>query len=488
MNVHTRPPPRGVSFQLAYYEEPQASSLRFTEEPQAGSLRHCETNMKNPLSILFVDDDEDFGEGCARWFEKKGYRVAQSIAGQDGIDLCAHHDFDVAILDWNLPGLCGLELVQRMRQSNPDTEVIVLTGEGTINNAVESMRLGVFDFQTKPFPMSDLERRCLAAVERRKLKKENTQLREVITRTKKPAIETIGNSAPMRRLFSLIDRVAPTDKAVLIQGESGTGKELVAAAIHAGSPRADKPSVTVNCAALPEQLVESELFGHEKGSFTGATAMKPGLFEVADGSTLFIDEIGEMPPTLQPKLLRVLEDGSLRRIGSAKERRVDVRIVAATNCDMAKEVAEGRFREDLYYRINVMSLELPPLRNRGADIVTLLDHFVGDEHELDDQARTAMIAYAWPGNIRQLINVVERAKILSDDNVITLDELPNEFQRSAANHDDSGKVPIGSLLALQRDHIAEVLQRENGNKSKAARVLGIERRKLYRMMEKYGIS
>lgn len=444
--------------------------------------------MAHPLNILFVDDDEDFGEGCARWFEKKGYRVALSTNGQDAMEICSQHDFDIAILDWNLPGLCGLELVQRMRESHSETEVIVLTGEGTINNAVESMRLGVFDFQTKPFPMGDLERRCLAAIERRKLRKENTQLREVITRTKKPAIEMIGDSAPMRRLFSLIDRVAPTDKAVLIQGESGTGKELVAAAIHAGSPRADRPMVTVNCAALPEQLVESELFGHEKGSFTGATAMKLGLFEVADGSTLFIDEIGEMPLTLQPKLLRVLEDGSLRRIGSAKERQVDVRIVAATNRVMAEAVANGTFREDLYYRINVMSLELPALRNRGQDIETLIDYFLGDQHTLDPEARAALITYAWPGNIRQLINTLERAKILADESCITMDDLPKELHRSSAVAEGIPNEPVGSLLTLQRDHIAEVLQRENGNKSKAARALGIERRKLYRMMEKHGIS
>jgi len=444
--------------------------------------------MANPLNILFVDDDEDFGEGCARWFKRKGYQVAISTSGQDGLDLCNHHDFDIAILDWNLPALCGLELVQRMRESHPDTEIIVLTGEGTINNAVESMRLGVFDFQTKPFPMGDLECQCLAAMERRKLKKENTQLREVITRSKKPAHRMIGQSERMQKLFSLIDRVAPTEKSVLIQGETGTGKELVAAAIHASSSRADKPMVTLNCAALPEQLVESELFGHEKGSFTGATAMKPGLFEVADGSTLFIDEIGEMPLALQPKLLRVLEDGSLRRIGSAKERHVDVRIIAATNRDIAQAVAEGGFREDLYYRINVMTLELPPLRQRGKDIELLIEHFVGEDYELDAEAHAALVAHDWPGNIRQLINLIERAKILSDDNIITMDELPQSMRRPSAISTNSPEEIPGSLMILQRDHITDVLQRENGNKSKAARVLGIERRKLYRMMEKHGIG
>lgn len=448
--------------------------------------------MTAPIEILFVDDDTDFIEGCVRWFEKKGHRVSQTTSGQDGIDRCSKQEFDVVILDWNLPGLSGIELVQRMIESNPDTEVIVLTGEGTINNAVESMRLGAFDFQTKPFPMGDLERRCIAAVERRHLKKENTQLRELITRTKKPASSVIGTSEPMQRLSRMIARVAPTDKAVLIQGESGTGKELVAQAIHAGSPRGGRPMVTINCAALPENLVESELFGHEKGSFTGATAMKLGLFEVADGSTLFIDEIGELPLALQPKLLRVLEDGSLRRIGSHKERRVDVRIVAATNRDMKTEVDAGRFREDLYYRINVMALDLPPLRERDGDVELLVKHFLGPDHELTDDARQALIAYSWPGNIRQLINALERAKVLAEDGQITMSDLPEEVRQlnslvHSADSENAALPTVGSLIVLQREHITEVLNRENGNKSKAAKALGIERRKLYRMMEKHGI-
>jgi DNA-binding NtrC family response regulator len=439
------------------------------------------------FDILFVEDDPDFSSGCIRWFKKQGHRVQHTTSGQDAIHQCAQRDFDIAVLDWNLPGLSGLELVQRMIEAHPETEIIVLTGEGTIEKAVESMRLGVFDFVTKPFPMSDLERRCRAALERRQLRKENTQLREVIDRSKRSAPRMIGESAPLKKLLRLIERVAPTDKAVLIQGESGTGKELVAQAVHAGSTRSARPLVTVNCAALPEQLVESELFGHEKGAFTGATSATPGLFEVADRSTLFIDEIGELPLALQPKLLRVLEDGSMRRVGSNKERRVDVRIVAATNRNLAEEVAEGRFREDLYYRINVMSLELPPLRERIGDVSLLVDHILGKSWSIDDDARQALVSHAWPGNIRQLINTLDRAQILADDGVITLEDFPQEIAESSPTPQRE-KSSDGSLESLQRARIVEVLHQEDGNKSQAARVLGIDRRKLYRMMKQYGLG
>ncbi|QDV12871.1 Nitrogen regulation protein NR(I) [Rosistilla oblonga] len=439
------------------------------------------------LDILFVDDDSDFAAGCIRWFQKNGHCVTHTTRGQDGVAQCEKLDFDIAVLDWNLPGLSGLELVQRIRDAAAETEIIILTGEGTIENAVESMRRGVFDFLSKPFPMAELERRCLGALERRKLRKENTQLREVIDRTKRPAATMLGQSEPIQKVFRLIDRIAPTDKPVLIEGESGTGKELVAQAIHQGSPRGNRPMVTVNCAALPEQLVESELFGHEQGAFTGATSAKPGLFEVADGSTLFIDEVGELPLALQPKLLRVLEDGSMRRIGSEKERRVDVRIVAATNRSLKDEVAEGRFREDLYYRINLLTVHLPPLRDRGDDVSVLIDHFLGNGPELEAEARTALLAYDWPGNIRQLVNTIERAKILADD-LITIEDLPDEFQSLGSAGSAETPANEGSLMTVQREHIAEVLARENGNKSAAARILGVERRKLYRMMKQHGIE
>jgi transcriptional regulator with PAS, ATPase and Fis domain len=292
----------------------------------------------------------------------------------------------------------------------------------------------------------------------------------------------------MQEVFRLIERAGPSDKAILIQGESGTGKELVARALHRCSLRADKPLVVINCAALPESLLESELFGHERGAFTGAVAAKPGLFEVADGGTLFIDEIGELPGSLQAKLLRVLEDGSLRRIGSVKERRVDVRLLAATNRNMAEEVKAGRFREDLYYRINVMSLELPPLRERREDIPLLVEHFLGADWQIEPEALQCLLGYDWPGNVRQLINALERAKILADDHIIRARDLPRDVQsvlHSSTTQDVLAETD--NLAAIQRAKILEVLQREGGNKSRAARALGIDRRKLYRLVEKYGI-
>ena len=294
----------------------------------------------------------------------------------------------------------------------------------------------------------------------------------------------------MQEVFRLIERAGPTDKSILIQGESGTGKELVAKALHRASTRADKPMVVINCAALPETLLESELFGHEKGSFTGAIATKQGLFEVADGGTLFIDEIGELAGSLQAKLLRVLEDGSMRRVGSLKERRVNVRLLAATNRDMEKEVAEGRFREDLYYRINVMSLQLPPLRERHGDIPLLVERFLGTGWTIEPEAMQALEAYRWPGNVRQLMNALERAQIMADDKCIGW-RICRARVASAAAGPGRSQEPCtadGDHLAdIQRAHILEVFKRERGNKARTARALGVNRRSLYRLLEKYDI-
>lgn len=456
-----------------------------------------------PMNVLLVEDEAEFRQLAAQWLTRKGHSVGEAGNGQEALKEIERRHFDVVVCDMNMPGISGLEVLERMKGLGSEAEVIILTGQATVENAVEAMKLGALDYLAKPFPLAELERRCRLACERGRLQRENRNLKVLIQREQRPA-KIIGESAAMRSVFRLIERVGKSNKAVLIQGESGTGKELVARALQAASPRADKPFVTINCAALPESLVESELFGHEKGAFTGAVAAKTGLFEVADGGTLFIDEIGELPIALQPKLLRVLEDGSLRRVGSHQERKVDVRIIAATNRNMEQEVQAGRFREDLYYRINVFSLVLPPLRERKGDLALLVQSFLGEEWEVDPEAMAAMESYQWPGNIRQLINALERAKILSDSNVIELDDLPREVALptvlavaggTAAGAQIDGVVPqpaivvdADTLEAKERQHILDILKRERGNKAKAARILGIHRRKLYRLLERFDID
>ena len=439
------------------------------------------------MDLLIVEDDPEFRETCVHWMKRNGHNVDQADNGQEALRHCEKRQFDVAIVDMNMPGLSGLELLERLKSANVETEVIILTGEATVETAVQAMKLGACDYLTKPFPLVELEQRCQMAYERGQIEKENRQLKAVIQRSR-PTATMIGESPQMKELFRLIDRAGPTDKAILIQGESGTGKELVARALQQVSPRANKPFVTINCGALPEQLVESELFGHEKGAFTGATSTTEGLFEVANGGTMFIDEIGELPLALQPKLLRVLEDGSLRRVGSHKERRVDVRILTATNHVMIEDVNAGRFREDLYYRINVMSQELPPLRKRQGDVSLLIQHFLGSDWHMEADARRAMENHDWPGNVRQLINVIDRAKILADDQIITLVDLPQEFAEVTSADTEPVSAQTGqSLDDIEKAHVLAVLDQEQGNKTCAARVLGIHRRKLYRMLERWNV-
>ncbi len=384
-----------------------------------------------------------------------------------------------------------MELLERLRTQNPESEVIMLTGQGSVESAVQAMKLGAFDYLTKPFPLADLEALIEKAYERRQLRKENQQWQAVVGRSQRDDLNMVGESKLMQEVYRLIQRAGPTDKAILIQGESGTGKELVAKALHRHSLRADKPLVVINCAALPESLLESELFGHEKGAFTGAALAKQGLFELADGGTLFIDEIGELAGSLQAKLLRVLEDGSMRRVGSVKERRVNVRLLAATNRNMAQDVEAGRFREDLYYRINVMSLQLPPLRERHGDIPLLVAKFLGPDWKIENDALAALNRYRWPGNVRQLINAIDRAKILADPPLIRLVDLPAEIAHgipAKAEANGAPEMEEDSLAAIQRAHVVEVLTRERGNKARAARALGVNRRSLYRLLEKYKIE
>jgi DNA-binding NtrC family response regulator len=441
----------------------------------------------NNVFLLLVDDDSEYRSSVARRFVRRGFQVQEASSGEEALDLAERRQFDVAILDMVMPGMSGLTALEKLRVSNPECEIILLTGQATVESAVEAMKKGAYDYLTKPFPLAELELLIEKAYERRNLSKENMQLKAVLGRNE-PHSEIIGGSPAMREVFRLIERAGPTDKAILIQGESGTGKELVARSLQRHSMRAHKPLVVVNCAALSETLLESELFGHEKGAFTGAIAAKPGLFEIADAGTLFIDEIGELAGPLQAKLLRVLEDGSMRRVGSVKERRVSVRLLAATNRDMAEEVNSGRFREDLYYRINVMSLQLPPLRAREGDIRLLVEKFLGPDWQIEDDALRAMESYSWPGNVRQLINAIERAKILADDNTIELFDLPAEVARTQPHDRVAPDVNDDRLDVLERNHIIGILAREQGNKVRAARALGINRRSLYRLLNKYAIS
>lgn len=440
------------------------------------------------IALLIVDDDPDFRGTVVRRFLRRGYKVQEAADAEEALVQSERQQFDVAVVDMVMPGMTGLELLARLKNHSPETEVILLTGQGSIETAVTAMKRGAYDYLTKPFPLSELEVLIRKAYERRQLAKENRQLLTLIRRAQ-PSSEMVGQSPAMQEVFRIIDRAGPTENAILIQGESGTGKELVARALHRASQRAAKPLVVINCAALPETLLESELFGHEKGAFTGAVSAKPGLFEVADGGTLFIDEIGEMSGGLQAKLLRVLEDGSLRRIGSLKEQHVDVRLLAATNRHLADEVAAGRFREDLFYRINVMSLELPPLRERAGDIPLLVARFLGPPWEIEPAALAALERHNWPGNVRQLINALERSKIMADGHLIRLQDLPREVVTLPSTAAPAAApAEVGDELAsIERAHIVEVLKRERGNKSRAARALGVNRRSLYRLLDKYEI-
>ena len=446
-----------------------------------------ETNNDSPIDLLLVDDDDELREDMARFFSRRGYNVSECADAQQALGFADQRVFDVVVLDMMMPGMSGLELLQKLKEHGSESEFLMLTGQGTIETAVEAMKLGAREFLTKPISLKELDRLVRKCVESGQLKKENKQLKAVIKQQRGPT-NIIGVSPKMKEVFRLIERTAGSRNPILIQGESGTGKELVARALHDCSPLSDKPLVVINCAALPETLLESELFGHEKGAFTGAISAKPGLFEIADGGTLFIDEFGELAGPLQAKLLRVLEDGTLRRVGSVKERRVNVRIIAATNRDMEKEVQEGRFREDLYYRINVLTINLPPLRERQGDIELLLEHFAGEDWDYTPEAVTLLERYSWPGNVRQLQNAVERAKILAEDETIQAHNLPPEIVRGAETADAPPPGTKCDLDTLNRLHIQETYARHKGNKARTARALGIGRRTLYRLIEKYDIE
>src|SRR5262245_40684741 len=441
------------------------------------------------LRLLIVDDDEQLRQTLAHRFERQGMAVVQAGSGEDALDKAAQARCDVALFDVNLPGIGGIEVLEKLKAGQPELEVLLLTAHGSIETAIQAMKKGAYDYLTKPFHLPELEIHIQKAYEKVGLARRERQWIEQISY--EPArYRLVGSTPALQRVLQLIQKVAPTAATVLVRGASGTGKELVARAIHYNSPRRDRPLVTINCAALQETLLESELFGHEKGAFTGAVKDKAGLIEVAEGGTLFIDEIAEMAPGLQAKLLRVLENGHYRRVGSTQENQANVRVIAATNKVLEEEMKAARFREDLYYRLHVIAIELPLLRERREDIPELVDHFLGTRQigptptRVHPDALEALMRYDWPGNVRELANVLERAQILAEDHTITLDDLPENLAASAPATSEAPSNPR-ALRGVERRHILEVLQQEKWNKVHAARVLEVSRRALYRLIAKH---
>ncbi|HVL12413.1 MAG TPA: sigma-54 dependent transcriptional regulator [Gemmata sp.] len=453
-------------------------------------------------SVLVVDDEVELMTALCESLAEQGFAVRGLSDPAAAPDALARCECDVLLTDLMMPGTDGIQLLRQALAIDPNLVGIITTGQGTIQTAVEAMKSGAFDYVLKPFRMQQILPVLDRAMELRRLRLENVRLRRVVQELtfESPRYRIVGSSAAVRRVVQLIEKVAPTDATVLVRGPSGTGKELVARAIHGNSARRDRPIVTVNCATLQEGLLESELFGHEKGAFTGADRAKPGLFEVAEGGTLFIDEVAEMTPALQAKLLRVLEDGHYRRVGGTQERHADVRVVAATNKPLEDEVKAGRFREDLYFRLNVLTITLPPLKERREDIPELVAHFLQTRQvgktpfAVDPAAARVLQAYDWPGNIRELANVLERAQILAEGNAITSDDLPDTLLAAGplppAAPGEDAPPPAGpdSLDAHERRHVADVLRRHGGNKVHTAKALGVSRRTLYRLIDKYGIA
>jgi DNA-binding NtrC family response regulator len=444
--------------------------------------------------LLVVDDEVELMRALCESLREEGFEPTGLSDPADAPDALRAGEFDVLLSDLMMPGTDGITLLRTALEVDPDVVGIIMTGQGTIQTAVEAMKAGAFDYILKPFRLQQVLPVLDRAMEVRRLRTENRRLRRFVERLtfESPRYHLVGQSPAVRKVLSLIEKVAGTGATVLVRGESGTGKELVARAIHGNSPRRERPLVTVNCATLQETLLESELFGHEKGAFTGAERAKPGLFEVAEGGTLFVDEVAEMSPALQAKLLRVLEDGHYRRVGGTQERQADVRIVAATNKPLEDEQKAGRFRSDLFFRLNVLAIALPPLQERREDVPLLVDHFLTTRqlgrvpYAVDPAAMEVLVGYDWPGNVRELANVVERAQILAEGNVITTDDLPeNLFVARSAPVPPTGSPD--ALDVVERRHVIEILRKAGGNKVQAAKALGVSRRTLYRLIERYGL-
>jgi DNA-binding NtrC family response regulator len=446
--------------------------------------------------ILIVDDDDAMCDYLREELEHEGFRAEVAGSGRAGVERVKKGGIDLVVSDVKMPDLDGLDLLREVRQVHPTPYVITITAFGSIDTAIRAVKLGAFDYITKPFEIEQLVLVIQKALSERDLRSEVTRLREEVARSYR-FDNIIGRSAAMQEVFALIRRIAGSPASVLVTGESGTGKELVARAIHAHSPRADRTFVAINCAAIPETLLESDLFGYKRGAFTDARTDKPGLFLEATGGTIFLDEIAELPVTLQPKLLRVLQEHEVRPLGATKSERVDVRVIAATNRNLEDRLRQGRFREDLFYRLNVIHIHLPPLRERGEDVLPLAEHFLTRSaaragkplRGFRETAKKMLLAYAWPGNVRELENVVERAVALAEGEIAGPEDLPPAM-RDRKNQDRLSTALVQGLTLeeLEREYIQRVLEAEGGNKTRAAQRLGLDRKTLYRKLEEYAAT
>ena len=443
--------------------------------------------MTAPIRVLVADDERNLRELLVRELARRGHAVEGVPDGQAALDRLREEMADVLLLDMKMPRLPGIEVLRSLRDHAEAPQVIVMTGFGEVATAVEAMKLGAYDYLTKPARIEELDLLIRKAADKGRLIRQNTALRAHLDGDAAQG-GIISANAAMEEVLRVVDRVAPTDSSVLILGESGTGKELVARAVHERSPRAGQAFVAIHCGALPREVLESELFGHEKGAFTGAVNAKPGLIELAEGGTLFLDEIGEMEPESQVRLLRVLESRSFFRVGGTRRRTVDMRVVAATNRDLAEAIRQGAFRQDLYYRINTITVSLPPLRERREDIRLLAQHFLEQNaaygrKRLAPAALACLERYEWPGNVRELQHAIQRGVILATGDEIGPSDLPVEIQ---CGEPASAQVP-GSLEAVERQHIVATLRQVKGHRAKAAAVLGIDPKTLYRKIIGYGI-
>jgi two-component system response regulator PilR (NtrC family) len=451
--------------------------------------------------ILVVDDERSIRELLAIVLRRDGYEVILAENGRTALNVLEQEPVDLLISDIKMPDMSGVEVLRAAKQVDQDILGIMITAFASTESAVEALRMGAYDYVSKPFDVDELKIIVRNALERRQLRQENLLLKRALQSSHQFS-SIVGRSEAMLAVFKLIETVAPTNSTILVTGESGTGKELVARAIHFNSLRRDRPFVAVNCGALPEQLLESELFGHMRGSFTGASANKKGLVEVADRGTIFLDELGEMSPMMQVKLLRVLQERRFRRVGSTEELEANIRVIAATNQDLAKMVADGRFREDLYYRVNVIQVQLPPLRDRQEDIGLLAAHFLEKFREqmgknvasISQEAMVYLERYDWPGNIRELENVIERAVALEASATVLPDSLPPHLRglpskngQTASQLPDAGFDLEAHVESMERDYIAQALKRAGGKQSKAAELLGMSFRSFRYYVKKYNL-